>query len=351
MLCFCMIVKDEASIIERCLQALKKYSYNIIVIDTGSKDNTKEIVYKYTDKVYDYKWNDSFSDARNFALKKADEEFIFMIDADEVITEFNKEKVEELIKFNTGKVGRISIVNEFKKDGVLSKSREKVSRIFSKKYYKYEGAIHEQLVNLNGVNKKGYDLPIEIIHNGYDYCEIERKDKVKRNISMLKKELAINSEDPYILYQLGKTYYMAEDYKSSYIYFNKALDIDLDVSLEYVQDLIECYGYSLVNMKEYVEALKLINVYDVFSKSSDFVFLIGLVYMNNGMFKNAVNEFIKASSMSKCKVVGVNSYLAYFNIGVIYECLGQIDEAVKYYLKCSGYLPAIDRLKLINKGC
>ena len=144
---------------------------------------------------------------------------------------------------------------------------------------------------------------------------------------------------------------MAEDYKSSYIYFNKALDIDLDVSLEYVQDLIECYGYSLVNMKEYVEALKLINVYDVFSKSSDFVFLIGLVYMNNGMFKNAVNEFIKASSMSKCKVVGVNSYLAYFNIGVIYECLGQIDEAVKYYLKCSGYLPAIDRLKLINKGC
>lgn len=350
MLTVSMIVKDEAPVIEKSLQAIKKYGYEIVVVDTGSKDNTKEISFKYTDKVYDYKWNNNFSEARNFAIEKAENEFVLMIDADEVIIDFNKEAVEKLIKLNEKSLGRISVISEFEDGGTVSRSVEKVSRLFSKKYYKYQGLIHEQLVGINYSKNEMYELPIKVLHNGYDLKEIKRKDKINRNLSMLEKELELKPKDPYILYQLGKTYYMAEDYEKAYVYFNKVMDIDLDVNLEYVQNLIECYGYLLIKMKRYSEALNLVNLYDVFSKSSDFVFLIGLIYMNNGMFNEAINEFLKASKMYNGKIVGVNNNLSFYNIGVIYECLGQVKEAERFYEKCSGYMPAEDRLKIISKS-
>ena len=70
-----MIVKDEADILEKTLISLSKYGYEIIIVDTGSKDNTKEIAYKYTDKVYDFKWVNDFSKARNFSISKASEKY------------------------------------------------------------------------------------------------------------------------------------------------------------------------------------------------------------------------------------------------------------------------------------
>lgn len=76
MITICMIVKNESDIIEETLQAIKKYGYELVIVDTGSEDNTKDIAFKYTDKVYDYKWNNNFSDARNFALEKATNEFV-----------------------------------------------------------------------------------------------------------------------------------------------------------------------------------------------------------------------------------------------------------------------------------
>jgi tetratricopeptide (TPR) repeat protein len=93
--------------------------------------------------------------------------------------------------------------------------------------------------------------------------------------------------------------------------------------------------------------MQLLNIYEEFSQSADFVFLIGLILMNHGEFEEAVEEFIKATVFLECKMEGVNDYLAYYNIGVIYECLGDIVNARKYYLKCGGYEMAKDRVKIL----
>ena len=122
MITICMIVKNESDIIEETLQAIKKYGYELVIVDTGSEDNTKDIAFKYTDKVYDYKWNNNFSDARNFALEKATNEFVLMIDADEVICEFNVKEIEKIFSLNSKLVGRISIINEFKCGKIPSSS-------------------------------------------------------------------------------------------------------------------------------------------------------------------------------------------------------------------------------------
>ena len=204
MITICMIVKNESNIIEETLQAIKKYGYELVIVDTGSEDNTKDIAFKYTDKVYDYKWNNNFSDARNFALEKATNEFVLMIDADEVICEFNVKEIEKIFSLNSKLVGRISIINEFKCGKISSRNEEKVSRLFSKRYYKYEGSIHEQLINLEDDNIKKVDLPLKVFHKGYTKEEINRKNKLERNLLMLKEELKSNLKDPYLLYQLGK---------------------------------------------------------------------------------------------------------------------------------------------------
>jgi glycosyltransferase involved in cell wall biosynthesis len=91
-----MIVKDEEKVLGRCLDSLRDLADEIIIVDTGSADSTKQIAAKYTDKIYDFKWIHDFSAARNFAFSKATMEYIYSADADEVIDEKNRQRFLEL---------------------------------------------------------------------------------------------------------------------------------------------------------------------------------------------------------------------------------------------------------------
>ncbi len=86
----CMIVKNEESVLVRCLASIADLMDEIIIVDTGSDDRTKEIAGHYTDKVYDFPWQDDFSAARNFSFSKATKEYIYTADADEVLDPENR---------------------------------------------------------------------------------------------------------------------------------------------------------------------------------------------------------------------------------------------------------------------
>ena len=85
----CMIVKNEADVLRRCLVSIADLMDEIIIVDTGSTDRTKEIASEFTDRIYDYVWQDDFAAARNFAFSKASMEYIYSADADEVVDYFN----------------------------------------------------------------------------------------------------------------------------------------------------------------------------------------------------------------------------------------------------------------------
>ena len=72
----CMIVKNEQNVLARCLDSMADLMDEIIIVDTGSQDTTKEIAAKYTDKIYDFAWIDDFAVARNFAASKAQMDYI-----------------------------------------------------------------------------------------------------------------------------------------------------------------------------------------------------------------------------------------------------------------------------------
>ena len=91
-----MIVKNEERVLARCLDSFRNIADEIVVVDTGSTDKTKEIAARYTDKIYDFEWIDDFSAARNFAFSKATKDYIYSADADEVIDEENQERFRNL---------------------------------------------------------------------------------------------------------------------------------------------------------------------------------------------------------------------------------------------------------------
>ena len=161
-------------------------------------------------------------------------------------------------------------------------------------------------------------------------------------------ELETLGADPYTYYQLGQSYRKLRDYENAFYYFDLGLAMDVDPALDYVQIMVESYGYTLLDLKQNQDALNLLGVYDEFSKHADFVFLMGLIYMNNGLFDESIQEFQKATTIEEFSVDGVNSYKAYYNIGVIYECTGHTMEAKDAYRKCGRYEPALKRLALLS---
>lgn len=94
----CLIVKNEEEVLDRCLNSAKQFADEIIVVDTGSCDKTKQIALKYTPLVFDYIWNDDFADARNFSFNKAGKEYVMWLDADDVITDAEIAKINLLKK-------------------------------------------------------------------------------------------------------------------------------------------------------------------------------------------------------------------------------------------------------------
>lgn len=92
----CMIVKNEEKVLARCLDSVADLMDEIIIVDTGSCDATKEIAARYTDKIYDFKWTSDFAAARNFSFEKATMDYIYAPDADEVLDQVNHDELAKL---------------------------------------------------------------------------------------------------------------------------------------------------------------------------------------------------------------------------------------------------------------
>ena len=97
-LSLCMIVKNEAFFLRDCLRQAAPHVDEIIVVDTGSTDDTRAIAAEFTDKVYDFEWRDHFADARNYSLEQASGDWIIVLDADEVIAPEDWGTLRELIR-------------------------------------------------------------------------------------------------------------------------------------------------------------------------------------------------------------------------------------------------------------
>lgn len=128
----------------------------------------------------------------------------------------------------------------------------------------------------------------------------------------------------------------------------KLLEADLNPRLVDVVWLVVRYGYALIRRDQLLRALDLESCWDDLAYNADYCYVMGLIYMKNDMIEKAVTAFLEATQKTFAMDKGVNDYLAYYNLGVIYECIGQSEEAKRYYVKCEGYEPAKQRLEALG---
>lgn len=346
----CIIAKNEEAHIGECLRRLAPYGFEIVLTDTGSTDRTLAVAEKYTDRIFHFDWCDDFSAARNFCMEKASHDRILSLDCDEWIEELDASALLRRMDHHTDAVGRILIRSRFTKDGRTSYEQTRVSRLADRRQFFFTGAVHEQLSNRHtpGLPNSVYDAPVTILHIGYDLSDDAMQEKCRRNIALLTAELAAQGPDPYLYCQLGMTYRRLGENEKACESFDAGLSLPVDPALDYVRTMVESYGYTLLDLKRNREALGLASLYDAFAVRADFVFLMGLIYMNNGLFEEAIAEFHKSTTMTEFSVEGVNTYLAFYNMGVILECTGRTEEARKAYKKCGSYAPALVRLEALS---
>jgi len=201
-----LIVKNEEACLAKCLESVKGAD-EIYITDTGSKDKTKEIAYKYTDKVYDFEWIDDFAAARNFAKSKATTDYCLSIDADEVLIS-PIEDIKKFIQTAKGKTFYVTMTAGARSHnlGRLFKNDEDV---------KWVGAGHEVIT------------PAEDNHSGfvieYGYSPAHKLDP-DRMLRILKKDVEKNPSSRN-LYYLAREYMYKKDYITAIWWFNEYLKI------------------------------------------------------------------------------------------------------------------------------
>lgn len=345
----CVIMKNEEKHMEAFLSSIKRffknYPYELVLVDTGSTDRTLSIAQKYTDKIFHFQWINDFSAARNFSLSCASYDWILVLDCDEYIIDLNPQGFQAMIEQYPDSVGMLSRKNHYEMNETDSIYTDDVERFFNRKHFHYEAIIHEQVRAIDGTDFLRIALPLVVDHCGYNGTMEDLKKKAERNNELLLKMLEKTPDDPYLYFQIGQSYNMLRDDEKACYYYGKGLEYDVDPNAEYVQMMVIGYGYALLHLERYDEALQFQNIYDEFATSADFVCLMGLIYLRKGMVVQAMAEFLKATTFETAKTEGANSFIPTFNMGCINEVLGETEAAITLYKRCGNFKPALNRLK------
>lgn len=286
----CMIVKNEERLLARCLDSVADLMDEIIVVDTGSTDATKEIAARYTDKIYDFKWTDDFSAARNFSFSKATMDYIYVPDADEVLDEENRRAFAQLKQALLPEIEIVQMkyetVTEF--DTVLNAKTEYRPKLFKRlREFSWIDPVHET-VRLQPVV---YDSEITIthmpenLHSKRDFSIFEKT--IKRDGMLSEKLLKMYATE---LMKTGDT----SDLKKAADYFTTLYDTAEEAMQRTYASCILAKYYCLINDDYHFNRLVIKEM--TMKPCAEICYQLGVYYKNAGDYREASLWFLNAAS-------------------------------------------------------
>ena len=149
----CMIAKNEEDVLERCLKSVADLVDEIIIVDTGSTDRTKEIAARFTDKLYDLPWQDDFSAARNESFSHASMDYCMWLDADDILLEEDRNAFRAMKDTLDPTVAVVMAPYHtgFDESGQVTFSYYRERLIKSRAGMKWAGAVHEAVTPVGNV--------------------------------------------------------------------------------------------------------------------------------------------------------------------------------------------------------
>lgn len=309
----CMIVNNEEKNLPKCLDCLKDFADEIIIVDTGSTDNTKNIAKNYTDKIYDFEWVDDFSSARNFAFSKATMEYIYTADADEVIDEANQEKMMQIkhVLLPEIEIVQMNYTNQLEYGSTYNYDSEPRPKLFRRiREFRWQDPVHETVITEPVV----YDSDIDIIHKPHENHahrdlltfkraiesnrqELKNSDGVEAsNYLYVTAGLSANARCMYAkeLIMHGKD----EDFIDAYEYFRGLADSGIldEQQLNEASCVIAHYA---VIINDAVLLMKYAMKSIIISQVSEICNELGNFYLNNGDVEEAYMWFYNAAYETK----------------------------------------------------
>mgnify|MGYP003999777785 CR=1 FL=1 len=341
----CMIVKNEEKHLKNALTSIKNLADEIIIVDTGSTDNTKEIASTFTQKIYDYAWNDNFAEARNFSLHHATSDWILVLDADETLSKVDNQRITSLIKeapkeisgfiltqrnyisskehLNLGKINNLNVKESGQSNqGFLTPENDTyevskffagwiptpIVRLFRKHNAQFTGIVHEDVTSsLNGTIVR---TPIQIHHFGKT-DEVSWKAKWDFYEQLAEKK-AKQENDYYADFELGRQYLASQKLDKAQTMFLKSITKNDKFWLSWFNlGSIHLLENKLETAITYLDKAKEHNPNAVAIYKN-----LGVVYAKKEQYRKAIDQFVLALNLNlKQSDVFKNMALCYQKLG------------------------------------
>ncbi|WP_349410171.1 glycosyltransferase [Pseudalkalibacillus sp. SCS-8] len=333
----CMIVKDEEATIERCLNSVKDVVDEINIVDTGSTDRTKEIVSKYTERVYDFKWENHFAKARNFSFERATKEYILWLDADDVFLEEERRKLAELKENLDPSIDSVTMkyILGMDENGNITSVIRRNRLVKRSNGFKWHGMVHEYL-----------EVGGNILNSDISLTHLSEKHDHDRNLLIYEQQL--KEGNPLTIRDL---FYYANELKDHQQY-EKAIDYYekfLSSGKGWVEDnivacgrLADCYHH-MGNHEKELDAVLHSFKYDI--PRPEFCCRLGYHFLNKEEYHTAIHWYKQAI---QCEVddenwgfksPSFNTWLPNLQLCVCYDRIGDYDMAYHHNEIASQYRP------------
>ncbi|WP_132250622.1 tetratricopeptide repeat-containing glycosyltransferase family 2 protein [Natranaerovirga pectinivora] len=340
----CMIVKNEEEIIDRCLTSVADLVDEIIIVDTGSRDNTKKVIEKYNPQIYDFQWTDNFSEARNYAFSKATKEYILWLDADDIILEKDRKKIKVLkeklddsidvvmMKYDLGKDKEASTIT-FYRERLLKREKE----------FKWVEPVHEYI----DVSGKIVKVDISITHK-------KNKERSERNLRILENYIDNNSEiNPRNYYYYGRELQHLGYYEKAINILEEFLLMDFkhpSFYLDACMDLFKAYK-KLDRKKDALRSLYKSFEFDL--PRAEICCLLGQYYIQEKDYNKAIFWYEMALRLEKPETMSFcmpdcYDFTPYIYLSLCHMKLEDYEKASNYNELASGVKPNHPAVKKNN---
>lgn len=345
----CMIVKNEADTLARCLRSAQGAADEIIVVDTGSTDSTLSIARSFGARIINFPWNGDFAAARNAGLDLARGTWILVLDADE---ELDPESISELLVCAKHLEYEAFFVRIHNHKGLEYDSQtltvNPILRMFkNRRDYRFSGIVHEQIAAsiVQATPSAAMHMsPVIVHHYGYADGVVQKKDKISRNLELLKAQLERSPEDAFNQFNLAVEYMRLGDYMQALKHIRTSLDC-VDPNTSYIHLL---YKYELRCLAVTGKIPGALEACDRgishFPDYPDLHHLKGALLLQLSAFAEAKAALSRALAIGASPPVyhteaGIGTYHSHTLLGQVCQQIGQENEAIACFTKAARLHP------------